>query len=128
MISIVNVADIVEPNGKTWRENNLAKNHDIALGTLVELIPSDYEEKGGVRLFVVNHSRDCDGTPLYDMSHDPAAYVKFLEFEASCANGDFEKEPYGHGLKMIYKGVYQGMIVRHYSRDSLKVIQPPILN
>ena len=50
--------DIVEKNGKTVRENNLEIQHKIPLNSLVEL-------NNGVRLFVVVHTRDCDGTPLY---------------------------------------------------------------
>lgn len=46
---------------KTIKEVNLEKKHNIPFGTLVEL-------EGGVRLFVVFHGRDCDGTPLYWLS------------------------------------------------------------
>lgn len=62
--SIIAVSDIVEGNGKTWRENNLAKEHKIAIGRLVECISS------GMRLWVWGHSRDCDGTPLYHLTLD----------------------------------------------------------
>lgn len=69
----INVADIVEENGKTIRENNLEKVHDIPIGTLVEV---KYDEwfgdgacvKAHARLWVVSHDRDCDGTPLYSLS------------------------------------------------------------
>jgi hypothetical protein len=65
--TFINVADLKDPNdpkGRTWREINNAKEHNIPVGTLVEL-------ENGVRLFVVSHNRDCDGTPLYAMSADP---------------------------------------------------------
>lgn len=45
----VNVADLPDPNdsdGRTYREVNLAKTHNIPLGTLVEL-------DNGARLFVI---------------------------------------------------------------------------
>lgn len=61
---IVNVADLMEANGKTWRENNLAKEHKIGIGRLVEVISS------GLRLYVFGHGRDCDGTPLYHLTAD----------------------------------------------------------
>jgi len=61
------VADVVENNGLTIRENNMKTEHKIPLGSLVEVnIP--YIEEHGVRLFVVSHERDCDGTPLYTLS------------------------------------------------------------
>jgi hypothetical protein len=58
-MSIINTSDLVNPeSGRTYREENLEKGHSIPLGALVEL-------DDGVRLFVVMHGRDCDGTPLY---------------------------------------------------------------
>jgi hypothetical protein len=33
----INIADIVEENGKTVRENNLDMAHDISIGSLVEV-------------------------------------------------------------------------------------------
>jgi len=69
----INVADIVEENGKTIRENNLEKAHDIPIGTLVEVKYDEWHgdgacEKVHARLWVVSHDRDCDGTPLYSLS------------------------------------------------------------
>lgn len=60
------IGDIVEANGKTLKDNNLGLDHTIPLGSLVEV----REEDGvpGVRLYVVKHTRDCDGTPLYGLS------------------------------------------------------------
>ena len=66
-LQIVKVSDIIEENGKTIRENNLAKKHKIPLYSLVEINVEDGNEDNGVRLFVVNHSRDCDGMPLYNL-------------------------------------------------------------
>lgn len=58
-----NVADLKDPNdkdGRTYREVNNEKDHRINVGTLVEL-------HHGERLFVVKQTRDCDGTPLYNL-------------------------------------------------------------
>jgi hypothetical protein len=60
----INIKDIVEENGLTTEQNNLNKKHNIKIGSLVEL-------ENGVRLFIVKCSRDCDGTPLYYLCHDP---------------------------------------------------------
>lgn len=64
--------------GNTYREDNLAIQHSIPLGTLVEISGDYLDEDGepdhdvGLRLYVVLHQRDCDGTPLYGLSfqHD----------------------------------------------------------
>lgn len=68
-VEIVNFADIREKNGKTIRENNLELTHKIPLGTLVEINHED-SKYHGLRVFVVRHDRDCDGTPLYALSFD----------------------------------------------------------
>lgn len=72
-VMVINVADIVEENGKTIRQNNLEKTHDIPIGTLVEVKFDEWHgdgacEKVHARLWVVSHDRDCDGTPLYSLS------------------------------------------------------------
>ena len=67
-VEIFNIADLLESNGKTMRENNNALKHKIEIGTLVEVIPWDSEcEWGNMRMYVTKHTRDCDGTPLYSL-------------------------------------------------------------
>jgi len=72
MIQVVNVADLINPDtGKTWRQENAERQHNIPIGALVELKGDEYNNKReGVRLYVVSHDRDCDMTPLYSMSAD----------------------------------------------------------
>ena len=81
---IIMFGDIVEENGKTIRENNLAKQHSYQLGDIVE-VDLDISQpgadegieinlKGTCRLFVVGHMRDCDGSPLYVISDIPVKY------------------------------------------------------
>ena len=59
--------------GRTYREDNLARKHGIPIGTLVE-VQFDTWFGGGAcwkvhaRLWVVKHTRDCDGTPLYSLN------------------------------------------------------------
>lgn len=122
------VGDIVENNGKTWKQNNLAKQHDIPLGTLVEITyKSDYEDeedsKFGLRLFVVNHSRDCDGTPLYDMSFDKNSYKEFKQTEEKIQNKDFSDSMDEALVRWMHQRT-SGAILRHYGRESLKVVEP----
>ena len=123
MQNMILVSDIVEENGKTVKQNNLEMVHDISLGSLVEIVEDEYSEDGGVRMFVVDYSRDCDGTPLYDLSHDKNAAQKLKQFEADCEAGEFETEPYGFALKMVSKGRYMGLIAANYGREGLKVIK-----
>ena len=73
MNRVVFVKDIVEDNGKTIFENNMEKCHKIPIDALVEV---KYDEWLGdsvcmkihARLWVYDHQRDCDGTPLYMLS------------------------------------------------------------
>lgn len=101
---------------------------DIPIGTLVEITyKSDYEEenesKYGLRLFVVNHSRDCDGTPLYDMSFDQKAFKEFQETETKIKNRDFENSMDDALIRWMHQRS-GGAILRHYGRESLKVVKP----
>lgn len=66
----INVSDIVEDNGRTVRQNNMAIKHRIPIGTLVEVNAEECEAYG-IRAFVVKHERDCDGTPLYSLTINP---------------------------------------------------------
>jgi hypothetical protein len=68
MNNIIILHNLVEKNGKTIKENNLLLKHKIKIGTLVEVI--NLENYEGVRLYVVAHTRDCDGTPLYSLCAD----------------------------------------------------------
>jgi hypothetical protein len=66
MTTVIMLADCKDPDdtlGRTYREVNAAKQHAIAVGTLVEL-------EDGVRMWVVAQGRDCDQTPLYELSPD----------------------------------------------------------
>ena len=64
------IHDLVEENGKTIRENKLEIQHKIPIGVLVEVKYDDWYGDGAcqrvhARLWVIEHARDCDGTPLY---------------------------------------------------------------
>lgn len=73
MATAINIADLVESNGKTVFQNNMEKNHDLSIGTLVEVKYDAWHDDGAcekvhARLWIVGHTRDCDGTPLYSLS------------------------------------------------------------
>jgi hypothetical protein len=68
VIEAVVVGDLKMKSGKTWREENLEKEHTIPIGSLVELGDPEYPDfRDGLRLHVIDHGRDCDGTPLYTL-------------------------------------------------------------
>jgi len=72
MDNIIILHDCVDPDdkqGRTYKEVNMAKQHSYPIGTLVEL-------EDGVRLWIVYHARDCDGTPLYELSYKKDDIVK----------------------------------------------------
>jgi hypothetical protein len=63
---IVCYSDIIEENGKTIKENNLELEHVIPFDTLVEIDCED-NDSHKMRMYVVDYTRDCDGTPLYGL-------------------------------------------------------------
>lgn len=120
------VGDIVEENGLSIKENNLTLQHTIPIGTLVEITyDSQYDEPDektcGLRLFVVNHSRDCDGTPLYDLSFDKKSYKEWEQLDKKVKQRDFENSMDEALTKAIWWQT-GGKILRHYSADSLKIV------
>lgn len=72
MVEFIKIHEMVNSKtGRTFKEDNLALKHNIPVGELVEIVPTgdpledDGSEYIGVRLHVIYHGRDCDGTPLY---------------------------------------------------------------
>ena len=73
LLMVHNLIDPTDPQGRTYKEVQLATSHSIPIGTLVEAKWDVWYGDGACckfhgRLWVVNHTRDCDGTPLYDLS------------------------------------------------------------
>lgn len=125
-MSIQFVSEIIEENGLTVRQNNMNKTHNIPIGAIVEILPNsaidsdlfdDEDSAAGLRLFVVEHSRDCDGTPLYALSFDRDA-VKELEK----AEKNYKNNP-DDILCLAVLWMFKGRIDRGYSEESLSVIK-----
>lgn len=122
------VGDIVEENGLTVKQNNQKLIHNIPLGTIVEIsYDSSYEDEeentNGLRLFVVQHLRDCDGTPLYGLSFNKKA-GEILEQatrdeEQAKRNGD----TFNIHLIRYLLWSYKGAIAGGYDEGSLKVVE-----
>lgn len=115
----MNLADMVEENGKTVRENNEALKHNIPLLTLVE-VESDDPDRNGLRLFVVEHSRDCDGTPLYSLSFDKNSVIERDKMERNIA--DSTPGTMDHSIYVTYYHRYSGAILSGYPESSLTII------
>lgn len=77
--------------------------HDIPLGTLVE-VDLDYSDSHGVRAFIVDHTRDCDGEPMYALS----------------MSSDFEQM---QELKKENFQLFRFMINDGWTKDCLKIIR-----
>lgn len=121
---IINVADIVEANGKTVRQNNQAIPHELPLGSLVEItIDCPIGEFGsvykGVRLFVVAHDRDCDGSPLYSLSFDQNV---LREIEGAQATFDDNRGSKFNSLFAMSVGKAKGSISDGWGPDNLLLI------
>jgi hypothetical protein len=125
-MTITTVADIVEANGKTVRENNRVIPHALPIGALVEITTDcPIGEFGsvykGVRLFVVSFARDCDGSPLYSLSFDRNA---IKEIEGAQATFDDNRESKFHSLFAMSLGTAKGSISDGWGPESLLLIDP----
>lgn len=109
------VGNQIECNGKSVRENNMEKLHEIPLGTLVEVDCPSIEEHG-IRMFVAEYSRDCDGEPLYNLSfhkHYAERLQEVLEMQ-----DDISIRNIALGIKIQL----EGSLLKHFSKDALKIV------
>lgn len=121
-MSIILIGDIVEENGLTIARNNRRKQHNIPLGSLVEIFDPDEDKwkepedfKHGLRLWVAGHTRGCDGTPLYVLSFNKNAYAKYEELRKEAETGD--------QLAAYLVQYNSGQLDNGYSEESLIVIK-----
>jgi len=63
MNEILIAHNIPDKNGVSKKDRNLLIHHSYKVGEMAQL-------KDGVRLHIVKLVRDCDGTPLYELSAD----------------------------------------------------------
>lgn len=110
-----NVSDLIESNGKTVKENNLSKKHNVPFGTLVEIDSDNDNEK--LRVYVVGHTRDCDGEPLYQFSYDKYL-AEWLEKELQNNNG----------RKTQFYVEHQGAIFGAHQEECIKVVSNDEIN
>lgn len=127
------IQNIIEENGLTVKENNQKKIHNIPIGTLVEIIYDDRcdgEEENptfGCRLFVVAHHRDCDGTPLYELSFNKNAGNDRIMAEKDVKEAQRNAHRSSHDMYVfelvkMSLNLYKGSILSGYSEDTIKVV------
>lgn len=107
------IGDIVEENGRTVRENNLELQHQLPLGALVE-VDCDYIPEHGLRLFIQDLGRDCDGTPIYSLSSTKD------DIGIKTSQTEFENE-----LERFLHTMARGRIIHGFGEDSLTLIRNP---
>jgi hypothetical protein len=114
MPDFVIVHNLVEANGKTVRENNLATEHSIPIGTLVE-VNCDYLPEHRTRQFIAAHGRDCDGEPLYSLCAS-----------RNHCNDQIGTDGYGDARSQesidLYRRVYHN---GSWGRDALIIVDDP---
>lgn len=120
---VVLVPDIVEANGKTVKQNNLEIPHNIPIGSLVEITykDSDEDDTFGLRLWVVGHTRDCDGTPLYAIGLKKNAFSKEKELKQKLDTNKFSTKV-ERALIVTNLNFVRGSFVNGYPEDCLKLI------
>ena len=119
-VVLVNIADIPDPKtGKTDREINNEMEHTIPLKSLVEC------NETGLRMYVVKHMRDCDGTPLYGLSHNydwgkinNGEVFKYTQASDEVLNMN-------NHLKYVCSLMERGELDSGYNADYLTVIKTP---
>lgn len=127
MTTAINFKDIVEKNGKTIEQNNLAAGHKYPIGTLVSFTTEDYQGDGpkGIcgtktsgNLFVMEHCRDCDGSPLYLLGSMDLSKPGNQQAYDECGNGLND-----HARRIYKKGLF-GMIF-NFGEESLTPVPKP---
>lgn len=98
---------IVGEDGLSDRERNRQKTHAIPLFSLVEIQCNSEED--GLRLYVQGHSRDCDGTPLYELTYD----YKIVGKDVSTERLRAAKDRLEHMIAVIDTGKVSGGYPEH---------------
>lgn len=123
-MDLVFAGDIVEENGKSVRENNLERQHRIPLGTLVEIFEDDPLQEDSyhrLRLYVVDHARDCDGTPLYSLSFNKKVVEELRAVERDINTGLLTAQELQ--LSHCVRWNCLGAILNGFPEESLMVLQ-----
>ncbi|MCK9234711.1 MAG: hypothetical protein M0R77_00185 [Gammaproteobacteria bacterium] len=112
--------------GVTPYQENSKREHKYPIGSVVKCLEYDattdtYKEtKTSLRLYVVDHTRDCDQEPLYTLSHNTPE--EFKEKEATLNNCIVQ---FTNGLSTTFKGIILNHLLglSGYSEDSLELCE-----
>lgn len=132
MSAIITLHDIVEDNGKTIKENNMEKPHNIPIGSLVEVTYDTWFGEGAcekviARLFVVQHTRDCDGTPMYSLCKNKTLIYDDLRIMTSDSSV-FRESISRYWLNGVKTGfVEENLKVIEQTEDVIKGVLPDYL-
>jgi hypothetical protein len=112
--------DLVEGNGKTIEQNNLATTHKYPIGTLVQFETETCHGKCVTKtsgtLYVMEHTRDCDGTPLYSLG------AMDLSNEGNMQDyNDYGSNQHHFVRRILRKGLYD--MIYNFGEDSLKPVE-----
>lgn len=136
MLQFCNKLNIKPTKDVFESETKPMNKHTIPIGTLVEIKHDEEFEneknddyRKGIRMFVVRHSFDCDGSPLYDLSFDITAAKTIDDIERELAKTPSFNELFDpmfttnrKALETIKQWNF-GRIDKHYGEESLTVIQ-----
>jgi hypothetical protein len=105
---LITLHKTVDPEtGLTVKETNEAVLHHYSVGMLVEYA-EPRSRSHGVRLYVWEQTRDCDGTPMYTLGPRRP-----------------EDNPKGYSVKFLKDtGAYGGMWTG-VGQDNLRMVEPP---
>jgi hypothetical protein len=110
---VVSGNEIKGDDGLSRRERNSKIGHNIPLGTLVEVKKESGIQECGLRLYVQEQNRDCDGTPLYS-----------LTFDFFLVGKDFRNPSSGNEhLDSYLQIANRGALSHGYPEDSLEIIE-----
>lgn len=104
---------MMKTEDKLITEKTEMKNHTLALGSIAE-IDCEYLDHHGLRLFVVEHVRDYDGTPLYTLSINQF----YLENKNELKNTDIPED-----MRRYLTNFYEGSIITGITDECLKLIK-----
>ena len=124
--------NLVNPEtGKTFKEENLELTWNISLNTRVR-VKSTYDPESSsykegphdMVLNVVKRGRDCDGTPLYWLSH---LSVKEYESQTKLLEGSVMtlRDPETGSTLRLRGEIFGPPLDGGYSEDSLTVVALP---
>lgn len=140
-MSIVNLSTMIENNGLPVFINNLNKPHTIPLMSSVSIQPDSEENNSFIdstQFFIVAHTRDCDGTPLYHLANTnfntAISLVRILRYETHQSNIEIAKLFNQHQLLnddfskfisvealLLFHDLTKNIIHRNYPENSISL-------